>query len=100
MLGREILTFSGPMIGQSMLFVAVDLLAFLITLLVVMRIGTGKIAQPILVFSLGFLVSAVLPLVWGTDVLWLVPIVQSVFGIFGILLFMKVLGIFQMIIHG
>ncbi len=100
MLGREILTFSGPMIGQSMLFVAVDLLAFLMTLLVVLRIGTGKIAQPILVFSLGFLFSAILPLIFGTDVLWLIPIVQSAFGILGILLFMKVLGIFQMIIHG
>jgi hypothetical protein len=100
MIGRLILIYSGPMVGQSMLFVSVNLLAFLLTLLVVLRIGTGKIAQPILVISLGFLASAIVPLFWGPELLWLIPLIQSLFGILGILLFMKVLGIFQMIFHG
>ena len=96
MLDRIILTSSGPMIGQSFLFVTVNLLVFLATLLLVLRIGNGKIAQPILVIGFGFLISAVLPLIWGSDIFWLVPLIQSFCGLFGILLFMQVLGIFSL----
>lgn len=97
MLGRLILTYSGPMIGQSMLYVAINLVVFLLTLLLVLRIGTGKIAQPILVISFGFLISAILPLIWGSDVLWVVPVVQSIFGLLGMLLFMQILGVFVLL---
>ena len=82
------------MVGQSFLFVIVNLLVFLATLLLVLRIGNGKIAQPILVIGFGFLASAVMPLIWGSDVFWLVPLIQSFCGLLGILLFMQVLGIF------
>ena len=96
MVDRIILTYSGPMVGQSFLFVVVNLLVFLVTLILVLRIGSGRIAGPILVIGFGFLTSAVLPLVWGSDVFWLVPLIQSFCGFLGILFFMQVLGIFSL----
>jgi len=96
-MGTTITTFSGPMIGQGMLFISVNLVAFLITLMFVLRIGSGKISQPIFFIGLGFLLSALIAVVGGTDWLWAVPLVQALFGLIGILSLMKIFGVFEMI---
>jgi len=97
MIGRLLLTYSGPMVGETLLFVAINLVVFLLTLLLVLRIGTGKIAQPLLVISLGFLASSVVPLFSGSSFLWLIPIIQSVFTMLGMVMFMYVLGVFVLL---
>ncbi len=96
-MGETISTFSGPMIGEGMLFITVNLVAFLVTLMLVLRIGSGKISQPIFFIGLGFLLSALIPVVAGTDYLWASPLVQTLFGLLGIVSLMKIFGVFEMV---
>lgn len=96
-MGMAISTFSGPMIGEGMLFISVNLVAFLVTLMLVLRIGSGKISQPIFLIGLGFLLSALISIVIGTNYLWAVPLVQTIFGLAGIISLMKIFGVFEII---
>ncbi|MBU4380758.1 hypothetical protein L6255_00085 [Candidatus Parcubacteria bacterium] len=89
--------FLGPQIGDSMAFVYLNLVAFLVTLMFVLRVGTGKIAKPIFFISLGFLISACIPLTLGNEYLWMVPLIQTLFSILGIMGFMSAYGVFDLI---
>ncbi|MCG2686155.1 hypothetical protein L6258_02180 [Candidatus Parcubacteria bacterium] len=96
-MGPKILVSSGPMIGQGMLFITLNLVAFLLTLVLVLRIGAGRIGQPIFLIGLGFLVSGLIPLILGIEYLWAVPVAQTLFGVAGIFSLMRALGVFQLI---
>jgi len=61
------------MIGEGMLFITLNLVAFLLTLVLVLRIGAGRIGQPIFLIGLGFLVSGLIPLILG---------LMRIFGVF------------------
>lgn len=93
----KVLINLGPTIGDGMLFITVNLIAFLLTLMLVLRIGPGKIAQPIFLIGLGFVFSAFVPIILGIEFLWLVPLVQSLFSGIGIILLMGVLGVWELI---
>jgi len=98
-MGAKLLIYTGPLIGQGMLFITLNLVAFLLTLVLVLRIGTGKIGQPIFLIGLGFLVAALIPLVLGTEHLWAVPVAQTLFGVAGIFSLMKAFGVFELLQH-
>ncbi|MFH1565879.1 MAG: hypothetical protein ABIB98_01615 [bacterium] len=87
----------GPTIGDGMLFITINLVSFLICLILILRIGTGKLAIPVFFIGLGFLLSAIIPLLFGIEQLWLVPIIEGLFVLIGITLFMKILGVFELI---
>ncbi|MBW1937028.1 MAG: hypothetical protein JRI84_16070, partial [Deltaproteobacteria bacterium] len=91
--GSKILVFGGPMIGEGMLFITLNLVAFLLTLVLVLRIGAGRIGQPIFLIGLGFLVSGLIPLILGIEYLWAVPVVQTLFGMVGIFSLMRIFGV-------
>jgi len=91
------LIHTGPLIGQGMLFISINLVAFLVTFMLVLRIGSGQIGQPIFLIAVGFLLSALVPLILGSDFLWAVPLVQTLFGLIGIISLMRIFGIFEMI---
>jgi len=93
----QVLVNLGPTIGEGMLFITVNLIAFLITLILVLRIGSGKIAKPIFLIGLGFLFSALSPMIFGVENIWAVPIIQSIFSAVGILMFIKIFGVWEMI---
>jgi len=93
----QIVVDLGPTIGDGMLFISLNLVAFLLSLILVLRIGTGKIGQPIFLIGLGFLFSGLIPTIFGVEYLWAVPLVQSLFSILGIIVFMKVLGIWEIL---
>jgi len=84
------------MIGEGMLFITLNLVAFLLTLVLVLRIGAGRIGQPIFLIGLGFLVSGLIPLILGIEYLWAVPVVQTLFGMVGIFSLMRIFGVFQL----
>jgi len=87
----------GPTIGDGMLFITINLVSFLICLMFILRIGTGKLAIPVFFIGLGFLLSAIIPLLFGITNLWLVPLIESLFVFIGVVIFMKILGVFEMI---
>lgn len=93
----SISVFIGPQFGNSMVFVFLNLVAFLVTLMFILRVGTGKIAKPIFFISLGFLISACIPLTLGNEYIWMVPIIQTLFSILGIMGFMSAYGVFDLI---
>lgn len=93
----QIQVFLGPTIGTTPAYVYLNLTAFLIILLFVLRIGSGKIAKATFVLGLGFLTSAVVPLILGIEYLWLAIFASSLLTLVGVLLFMKVYGVFDLI---
>lgn len=97
MLGELINVYSGPMVGNTLLFVPINGVAALLTLLLIMRIGKGKLNIPIIILCLGFLISAAIPVVFGVGYLWAVLLTQTLFGILSILAIMKVFGVFSQI---
>ncbi len=96
-MGPQLLIHSGPQIGEGMLFISINLVAFLVTFMLVLRIGAGKIGHPIFLIGLGFLLSSLIPLILGTDFLWVVPLIQTIFTLLGIISLMKIFGVFEMI---
>jgi len=94
---EEIIISRGPTLGDGMLFISLNLIAFLVCLMFVLRIGKGKIAKPIFFISLGFLVSATIPLTLGEELLWMVPVIQTTFSLLGIMGFMEAYGVFDLI---
>ena len=92
-----IIVLKGPTIGDGMLFITINLVAFLVCLMFILRIGTGKLAIPMFFISLGFLLSSLIPMLFGIEQLWLVPLVESLFVLLGIVFFMKILGVFELI---
>ena len=88
--------YKGLTIGDGMIFITLDLIAFLITLMLILRIGTGELSKVIFLFALSFLLPAIIPLIFGTQVLWWVPFIQTIFSLAGIYLLMKVLGVFEL----
>ena len=97
MISTTVNIFIGPQFGNAMAFVFLNLVAFLVTLMFVLRIGTGKIAKPVFFISLGFLISACVPLTLGNEYIWMVPIIQTLFSILGIMGFMSAYGVFDLI---
>ncbi|OIP97712.1 hypothetical protein COT69_03080 [candidate division WWE3 bacterium CG09_land_8_20_14_0_10_39_24] len=94
---ETITVLKGPVIGDGMLFITINLVAFLICLMFILRIGTGKLAIPVFFIGLGFLLSALIPLLFGIESLWAVPLVEGLFVFAGVVIFMKILGIFDLI---
>ena len=88
---------TGPLVGGRMVHQSLDLMAFLVTLVMVIRIGPGAIALPILIFGFSFLFSALLPIAFGTKILWALPLINSFFGLLGIITFMYVFGLFGLL---
>lgn len=82
----------GPVIGGQMIHVYFDFLIFIIALFLVMKIGSGKIRYPIFILALGFLISALVPVVFGHGYMWLVALIKSSFGLLSVLLFIQVFG--------
>ena len=93
----KIQIFLGPTIGATPAYVYLNLTAFLVILLFVLRIGSGKIAKATFLIGLGFLTSAVVPLIFGIEYLWLALIVNSLLTLIGVLSFMKVYGVFDLL---
>ena len=89
--------YMGPTIGQGMMFITLNLVAFLLSLVLVLRIGAGRIGQPVFLIGLGFLVAALIPLVVGMEYLWAVPVAQTLFGLAGIFALMKTFGVFDLL---
>lgn len=90
--------YTGPMVGSAMLFTTVNFVAFLTTLILVLRIGTGRLGQPIFFIGLGFLVSALIPSVFGIENIWLVPLAQTFFSLMGIVSMMHLFGVFRLLL--
>ena len=93
----QLIIQAGPQIGEGMLFISINLVAFLITFMLVLRIGAGKIGHPIFLIGLGFLLSSLVPLILGTDFLWAVPLIQTMFTFLGVVSLMRIFGVFEMI---
>ncbi len=93
---NQIIISEGPKIGDGMLFISIDLVAFLVVLMFILRIGTGKLAIPMFFISLSFLLSALVPLLFGLEELWVVPVLQSLFTLIGVFILMKILGVFDL----
>ena len=89
--------FTGPMVGSTFVFVPINVTAALLTLILVIRIGKGRLNIPVILIGLGFLVSAAIPIVFGIEYLWIVPLLQTIFGALAILALMKVFGVFSLI---
>ena len=85
----------GPALGGQMAHVYVDIIAFLITLFLVMKVGRGKIRYPILILGLTFLVSALIPLFFGHNLMWLVALIKSIGGMISIIWFISIFGLFS-----
>ncbi|PIZ43740.1 hypothetical protein COY33_01060 [candidate division WWE3 bacterium CG_4_10_14_0_2_um_filter_42_7] len=94
-MGLTIIANTGPLVGDAMLFTVVNFIAFLVTLLFVLKIGTGKIGQPIFFIGLSFLVSALIPSVFGVENIWLVPLSQTFFCLMGILSLTNIFELFR-----
>ena len=88
---------TGPMVGNTFVFVPMNAAAALLTLILVIRIGKGRLNIPVILIGLGFLVSAAIPIVFGIEYLWIVPLLQTIFGVFAILALMKVFGVFSLL---
>jgi len=82
----------GPVIFGQMLHVYFDLLIFIIASFLVIKIGSGKIRYPIIALALGFLVSALIPVLFGHGLMWLIALIKSGFGLLSILLFIQAFG--------
>ena len=94
--GRMQMTIDmGPALGGQMAHVYVDLVAFVISLYLVMKIGRGKIRNPIMLLGLGFLVSALIPLFFGHQFMWLIALVKSIAATFAMIWFMSVFGLLK-----
>jgi len=89
--------FTGPMVGSTFVFVPINAAAALLTLILVIRIGKGRLNIPVILIGLGFLVSAAIPIVFGIEYLWIVPLLQTILGVLAILALMKVFGVFSLI---
>jgi hypothetical protein len=87
----------GPVIGNGMLFVSINLVAFLVTMIFVLRSGSGKIAKPISLIGIGFFLSACVPLTLGEEYLFLVPVIETILILSGLMWLMRIYGIFEMI---
>jgi len=83
---------TGPLVAGQMIHVYVDLVAFFITMYLVIKIGTGKIRLPIVVFALAFLSAALIPLIWGHGAMWVMALVKSSLGFIGVLMFIQIFG--------
>ena len=94
---ETITIIKGPTIGDGMLFITINLVSFLICLMFILRIGTGKLAIPMFFIGLGFLLSAIFPLLFGIEQLWIVPLIESLFVFLSVIIFMKILGVFELI---
>lgn len=79
------------------LFVWVDFIAFLITIILIFRLGSGSLVKPVYSFSLSFLLPVLIAFLFGSSLYWLVPLIQTFFVFIGIYLLMRVLGIFDLI---
>lgn len=96
-MGDFVNVYTGPMVGETLVFVPVNAAVFFLSLLVIIRIGKGKLNLPIILLALGFLAAAATPVILGVKYLWVVPLVQTTFGALSIISLMKIFGIFGMI---
>ena len=94
---EKILVYKGPTVGDGMLYITINLVAFLVVLMFILRIGTGKLAIPMFFIALAFLISALIPILIGVEYLWLVPLVESLFVFIGVMILMRILGVFELI---
>jgi len=89
--------YSGISIFNTPVFVFVDFIAFFLSIILMLRIGSGELLKPVLFFGLSFLVSGVIPLIFGMEYIWVIPLIQTFLSFVGILILMKILGVFEMI---
>ena len=97
-MGPEVIeVYAGPMVGNSMIFVPINFAATLLSLLLIIRIGKGRLNLPVVILALGMLIAAVIPVSFGKEFLWIVPIIQTISSALTILSIMKVFGVFSLI---
>ncbi|MBI4128329.1 MAG: hypothetical protein HY459_04680 [Parcubacteria group bacterium] len=82
----------GPSLGGQPLHVFVDLLASLIALSLMLKMGTGKLKYPIFVFVIGYLTSALVRILGGYSYAWLVPLIKSFTDFIGLIWLFSLLG--------
>lgn len=87
---------TGPIIWDLLVFVPINMAAAFMALILIFRVGRGKLNIPIVFIGLGFLFSALVPVIFGYDYLWAVPITQTFFGVLSLIFFMKVFGVFTL----
>lgn len=91
----------GPALGQWPVSQIFNTLAFLFTLVLMLRIGPGQLSYPLLFFKYSFLSALLGPLLFGSpQSVWFSPLLSSVFGFLGILALIWVLGIIDVILKG
>ena len=93
--GGQMLVDFGPGFGGQMLHVYVDVLAFLVTLFLVMKLGMGKMRYPIMVLALTLLLTALIPVIWGHQWMWLIALLRSIGIIIAMIWLMVIFGVFQ-----
>ncbi|PIR43626.1 hypothetical protein COV24_01710 [candidate division WWE3 bacterium CG10_big_fil_rev_8_21_14_0_10_32_10] len=78
-------------------FIFIDFMAFLFTVLLLLRIGSGLLSIPVFFFALSFLIPPLTFVIFGESVIWVLPVIQTLIGLIGIALLMKILGVFELI---
>lgn len=79
MLPEQTITISiGPILGNLMIFAWVDILTVILSIVLLYRLGGGKISYPIALIGLMGVIGFLAIVIGGPQLLWVVVILKSV----------------------
>ena len=75
---KMLIVNTGPLIGGLMIFAWIDLLTVILTIVLLRRLGGGKIAYPIALIGIMGIVGFLAMIIGGPQILWVSVVIKSV----------------------
>jgi hypothetical protein len=89
----------GPLFYGQMAHIYVDFAAFLITMWLIVKIGSGSIRYPLFAIALAFLAAVLIPIIFGHGFMWFMALTKSIIAFIGVIWFIKIFGGWKMLSH-
>jgi len=90
---KQILIDAGPMIGNQMIHVYANFVAFLIAMYLFIMLKRGRIRYPILILGFTFLITGLIPVLFGHHLMWVTHVIETSGALLTLLAFLGIFGL-------